>query len=403
MIELLITAGIAAVLLGIWLFVQLYIGRDARSVSGQDRVKLNRLFTKAQADEFSSDTDEESTALAQEIKYTLLEERATAGDEPKQRTMARWVQFTIPLGVPLLALAIYWFWLGDPLAVDLDRIPRDFLETESMEQQQEIYSLFQKRAADQPSDGSAWFYLMQLQWITKKYDALIVSHTQAEELGHIANDSDQWFLLSVASLQRPLDNPRTIRVLERVAKSNTDLPLLIEMMLYRLAIDQMDYSQAFLVSEQILTKPLMADVRGIIETSRDTNVVPQLMQQGSVVLVMVTVPADLIDQGWLSILARSEGGGPPLAVVRRPLLSGDATRLVKVILNDSIAMQPTLQLSNFESVKIEARITESAAVAAEDAIFRVESEYVNPSDNPLVQLEFDLSEVTSDAQREEDF
>ena len=341
-----------------------------------DRSSLNRLFTKAQADEFQEASDEDAEDLAREIRLSLLDDEREKSGDVDQRALPTWLKIGFPFGVVIVALIIYWFIWGD------------FLETESSERHDEIYALFETRADARTDDASAWLRLMQLQWVMGKYDELIVTHTRAEGLGHISNPSDQWYLLALANKQRSLDNERTLRVLDRVVEAGGELPLLIEMMVYRSAIDRGEFQEAFLVSESVLTKPLPAEIRAMLETSRVTTLLPHLNSLGPMISVSVTVPERLIQQGWLTVFARAAQGGPPIAVARRPVIQGQTGAAYKIILADAMAMQPGHNLSNFDQVFVEARITLTAAVATDQVLFEVTSEVVNPRLNPHINMEF---------------
>ena len=384
--------GILA-LVGTWLWFQLWIGGKSKDTDTVDRPALNRLFTKTQADEFELDADESSAELSREIKLSLLEESQTPNSQKVSYSLSIWTRLGLVLGVPIVAFCVYWFFWGDPLAVELDRVPRNFLESETPEQQQEIYELFQARAKDQPNDGAAWYLLMQLQWLSERYEDLIVTHPLAEAKGHVDTSSDEWYLLALAREQRPIDNERTHRVLDRVVDSGRELPLMIELLNYRRAIDIGDFRKAFLVSEAILTQPLTQDVRQIIETSRRATLIPELEGLMPLVQVLVDVPEGTVDQGWLSVLVRAESGGPPLIVSRRPLPHWHASGVFWFTLSDLLAMQPSISLTDHESVRIEAKITKTAAVATDDALQRIDSAPFDPSQQSVVNIGFTLPET----------
>ena len=388
MIDVLIYGLGLAVLFAACLWLILHVRSRSADVYLVDRPRLNRLFTKAQADEFQEDSDENAADLAREIRLSLLDDEREASDGVDQRGLPTWLKVGFPFGVVLVALAIYWFIWGDPYAVEVERVSRDFLDTESSERQDEIYALFETRADARTDDASAWLRLMQLQWVMGKYDELIITHTRAEDLGHVSNPSDQWYLLALANKQRSLDNDRTLKVLDRVVETGGELPLLIEMMVYRRAIDSGDFREAFLVSETVLTKPLPAEIRAMLETSRVTTLLPHLGSIGPMISVSVAVPEELVQQGWLTVLARAVQGGPPLAVARRPVIQGQTGAAYKVILADAMAMQPGYNLSIFDQVVVESRITLGSAVATEQALFKVTSDVVNPHQNPHINMEF---------------
>lgn len=388
MIDVLIYGLCIAAIFAACLWLILHLRSRSSDAYVVDRPRLNRLFTKTQADEFQEDSDENAADLAREIRLSLLDdERETSGDV-EQRGLPTSLKVGFPFGVVVIALAIYWFIWGDPHAVEVERIPRDFLETESSERQDEIYALFETRAEARTDDASAWLRLMQLQWYMGRYDELIVTHTRAEDLGHVSDPSDQWYLLAHASNQRSLDNERTLKVLDRVVEAGGELPLLIEMMVYRRAIDSGEFQEAFLISESVLTKPLPSEIRTMLETSRVTTLFPHLGSLGPMVSVSVTVPDELIQQGWLTVFARAAQGGPPLAVARRPVIQGQTGAPYKIILLDAMAMQPGHNLSIFDQVVVESRITLGSAVATEQPLFTETSDVVNPHQNPHVNMVF---------------
>lgn len=376
----------------LWLI--LYLRSRSANVGLVDRTRLNQLFAKAQADEFQADSDDNAAALAREIKLSLLDDNKEGSAVIDQGRLPRWFKVGFPIGITFVALGIYWFIWGDPHAVDVDRIPRDFLETESSERQNEIYELFESRADARRDDGSAWLRLMQLQWMMGKYDDLIVTHARAEDFGHVSDPSDRWYLLALASKQRRLDNERTVRVLDRVVAAGGELPLLIEMMVYRRALDSGNFREAFLISERVLTKRLPSDIRNILETSRATSVFPHLAMLGPMISVSVIVPNELIQEGWLTVLAKAVDSGPPLAVARRPIVQGQTEKAYEVTLADVMAMQPGHDLSLFDKVVVESRITRGAAVATEKVLFAVTSAAIDPRQNPHVRLEFSPPDET---------
>ena len=371
----------------IWLQVRREVSElDFRSI---DRKRLNRLFTRAQAEEFVTEEETAGEDLAQEIKLSLLEEESTEVPSSPQSNLSLPVKLALCCGIPLLALGLYWFAWGDPIAIDVDRVPPDFLNTQSAEIQEDTYQLFKRRAEAQVDDGSAWFYLMQLQWMTNRLDELVTTHPVAAQHGHMDLSMDQWYLLAIANLRRPLDDPHTQVVLDRVIEADVSLPLLIEMMVYRRSIDQGDLASAYAAGESILSKPVASDIRRIMEDSMVATLNPYLQSLGATLVVVVEIPAGLVTEGWLSVIARPVEGGIPVAVQRRPLGHENTQREFKVLLSDLAAMQPSMKLSNFTTVEVEAKISSSSAIGSDDALFRTDPQLVDPHKQSQIHLVFE--------------
>ena len=389
MIEVLAYGAGIALIVFLWLAIQLRPKKEHQRKDVVDRSQYNIQLTRDQAKEFGSEGGEEGKELAEEIKLRLLDEESINQSEHSTQLIPKWMRLGLPIGIPLLALGVYWFGWGDPFAVDVDRIERDFLQTESRSRQEEIYTLFKQRANDQPSDGSAWVYLMQIQWLTQRFDELIETHPQADRLGFVDESSDQMFLLALIEKGDHLTNPHTDRVLNRVKESQTELPQAIELMIYQRAVVEQDDQTAFRTSERLLTLPLPHYIRILLENNRTVLVDRFLLKTGPVVFVTVVVPENLVENGWLTVLARAPSGGPPISVVRRPLFHDNAFGSFRIYLHDLLAMQPNVKLSDFSQVVVEARITAGAAVAVDDVLYKIESKIIDPNLNSHIRLDFE--------------
>lgn len=103
--------------------------------------------------------------------------------------------------------------------------------------------------------------------------------------------------------------------------------------------------------------------------------------QGASLTVTVTVPADIISQvaatDSVFIFARASSGPPmPLAVSRHVVSELPVT----VVLDDSMAMMPAMTLSQFPSVTVGARISQSGNAIAQPGDWYGEQENVTPAE-----------------------
>ncbi len=294
---------------------------------------------------------------------------------------AKWASFVVVLLVPFVALAGYW-QVGSPHL--LTEQPKTEVKNQQKTDMTEIVEKLSKRLEKQPDDVKGWKMLARSYAFMERYDdavnvydklLVLVGNQDAELLtdfaqilalqnaGELAGKATE--LLKSAMKIDPT-NQKGLWLSGFAASERGDLQLAI------------DYWQKLLIqlpADDKQTRPMletyMAEVQqklgGIPDVFKPVEPVKTKEKIADIgIEVSVSLALSLQDKvkpgDTVFVFARATTGRPmPLAAVKK-----SATELpFKVILNDSMAVMPTMKLSGATEVVVGARISSSGMATAQ--------------------------------------
>lgn len=355
-----------------------------------DRNTLNVAIYKERLAELEQEnlTPEQLAQAKQELEKTLaqdLDGRATLANQPR----ARWATIIVALGIPALAIGWYWELGSKHLITPVPPAETQAAHPQSSNMSSDFNETVNKLAArlqQEPDNEEGWRMLARSYVYLKHYDDAARAYNK---LLALVGDQDPELLTDLArvlalSNDGKFTGQATILLkaaLELDANHLQALWLLglaaVEKNNYNAAIE---YWQRFLQQvphEELKTRQRLesniAEARRQLgqsdaqastiptpaATEQDTNQ-PAPIDAATVAKIEVHVSLDAALQDkvksndTLFIYARATAGSPmPLAIVRK-----SASELpISVTLDDSMAMMPTMKLSNFQEVAIIARVS----------------------------------------------
>lgn len=399
MTGLLITGLVALTFTGLGLGLALLVRQRSQTEVPASRHNVNRELAKSQIYRLSDETTAENQLeIVEETKLAFLDSTADNEDAPvKNPSVGKWPILGIATVIPFLTGMLYWTSWGDPAAVELQHVEwYKVIHPESdisypADDLLSIEGLIQRRIKSNPDEPSNWLYLTSIQQKRGDFAAVGNSHRRANELGHVLPYLDTTYLDMLARYGSfPLADYDK-RVIVRTIERNAPLPFMVSLLAYRYKLDENDPVGAYKYVEQLQGQAMPEATRDILEVAVAN--LQQVLTEANIPLVIVQVDIDIDDDVssyWVTVLARSEFGGPPLAVVRRPIQSH---RSYEFLLTDGQAMQPGLDISSVDEVSVVAQISETSAVASEAPLYRVSRDGVRPNEQPTVQLVIRPSEA----------
>jgi cytochrome c-type biogenesis protein CcmH len=310
----------------------------------------------------------------QELKRRLLEESRREAAPPSSAKRQRWLAAVIVLALPLASIALYKF-LGQPeafvmaanqpgVAVDADNItPQQFA---AMTQR------LASKLREQPNDARGWNMLAKAYMALGRGNDTVMAYERAvllspEDATLLAEFA---YALSAKNNNSYLGRPQEI--IARALKLEPKNPRLLAIA-GSAAFEAKEYKAAIDFWEQLLVQvPKDSDITHEIVTSinaaRAASGQKPAMLAKTDVSGMVKLSDSIKDKvaanDTVFIYARAAGGNVPkmpLAVWR-----GAVKDLPKAFtLDDSMAMTPTMVLSKFEQVIVEARVSKTGNAIAQ--------------------------------------
>ncbi|MEN8218605.1 MAG: c-type cytochrome biogenesis protein CcmI [Pseudomonadota bacterium] len=331
-----------------------------------DRNSLNVAIYKERLAELEREnlTPEQLAQAKQELEKTLaqdLEESATLAPQPR----ARWAtSIIVTLCIPALAIGVYWkvgAWELLTPAAPID-------ETAHPQSGDEMVNKLAARLQQEPNNKEGWYMLARSYTALKRYDDAARAYNK---LLALVGDQDPQLLTDFASVLVLSNEGQFAGQPTILLKAALDLDPNHQTALWLsgfAAVQKNDYNVAIEHWQRLLQQipPENVQARQNLE-AQIANARHQLggapvPQAAAAAKIEVHVSLDPALQDkvkpndTLFIYARATKGQPmPLAIVRK-----SASELPSnVTLDDSMAMMPSMKLSNFQEVSVLARISTS--------------------------------------------
>jgi len=216
----------------------------------------------------------------------------------------------------------------------------------------------ERRVAAEPEDRQSWYLLgitrLQLDDFAAAAEALSRAQSQDEPDAHV---DLYWLQARYLAAGGQLDS-LSRGIADRLLARQPNQPMVLEMLALQ-AYREEDYRSAV----GYLNRALMND----LDESRAAALLAGLTQARSrlgelrpSVEVDISAADGAPQDATLFVIARPPGGGMPYAVVRRPA----ALLPLSVQLDDTVSMNPALQLSQAGPVEVVVRLSRSGAPAA---------------------------------------
>lgn len=328
--------------------------------------RLSELGSEAQAGHLDDGTRAEVEA---ELGANLLtdyqrdEDATTApkSSSPRPSLMTGWL---VAVLLPLTALGVY-FSVGEPTASEVAGASV-VLQLDPVAERPQLENWrdrLARRVAREPQDTRSWYLLGIARLQLADYSAAAEALSRAQTLGDPdRGDPDPnidlyWLQARYLAAGGQLDG-QSDAIAQRLLVSQPNHPVVLEI----LAIDayrKEEFRQAVTYLNRALMNNL-GDARSLALLSGLAQARSQLGDLVPSVEVEVSA-ADAAPAGsTLFVIARPPGGGMPYAVVRRPA----ALLPVSVTLDDTVSMNPALQLSQAGPIEVVVRLSRSGAAAA---------------------------------------
>lgn len=399
-------SAIVLLIIVLWLITPALLGK--RKVNQDDSDSQNTEIAKERLAEVAlrleqgDISQEEFEQTQKEIELSLLQDvrdgEAKAHISPKVERNS----FVIITAIPLMALALYWLW-GSPDSINLSsqariattnipqpdssgQTPMDPNSKKHVGSVEEMAEMLEKKLEQDPKNPNGWYTLGRTYMSLKQYDKAVAALKRLREL--VGDDETVLVTLADAMTMsrqgRMAGEPFELIKKALNLKPNDPTALWLAGLGYE---ETGDSKTAIKLWKQLL--PLVAaeptslhQVQSlIVAAERKMGIEPTIVvgkpvampapmakssspQPASNIAASVTVIVKLSDENkskvsptdFVLVYARAATGPRmPLAIVRKQVKDLPLT----VVLDDSMAMQPAMKLSNFPTVNILARISKS--------------------------------------------
>ena len=350
------------------------------------REHSNVVIYKSQLADLESDLENgridqaEFEGLSQEIKLNLLAD--TQDKEPEQdqanvSAKGNWVYIPSVLLILVLSLVVYT-QLGADNELAITQLLKKSNQASFTEgDAHELIERLETQTEKTPKDTEMWYMLGRLNFDMEQFDQAVLAFTQVLQLLPVDSKQDQAVAMAQLAQAQFFANGRklssaTESLLKDVLAINpndeTSLGLLGVA-----AYDGKRYVEAVGYWQQLIgmmsaSNPNVAAIQSGIdkaleqmnEQERAQVKTQQKTVQPAAIQVTVNIAQNIMSQlpkdADLFVLAKAENGSPmPLAVKRLTVNEWPIT----VTLDDSMAMMPSLRLSQFKNIVLTARISKS--------------------------------------------
>ena len=394
----LMTFGIIAVGLIIvaLAFVVPVLKRKSTKVSDSDHNSLNLAIYKERLAELAEEnlTPEQQAQAQQELDKTLAQE-LDSGAKPTNQVRARWASVAVAIAIPALAIGLYWKQGAWHLLMPPPVIAQPSHQQEGGAGASDFDEMVDKLAARlerEPEDEQGWRMLARSYMYMERYakaaqvfgklvalvekqePKLLTDYAQALVLSNngmfsekattllksvlaLAPDSQQALWLSGLAAVQKKAYQAAIDYWQRLLQQTPPPPPKVKTMLEEHIADarrQMGQGEEAIA-------PVTPD-KTVTPKNHDST--PSEVEAAKVVKieVHVTLAEALQEQvkpgDTLFVYARAtQGSSMPLAIVKK--LASELP--ITVVLDDSMAMTPSMKLSSFKEVAILARVSSSGS------------------------------------------
>ncbi len=369
-----VLSALALVFVFIPLLLRLNRGELVREQSNVDIYKsqLEELETEKDAGRVSQGDYE---ALVLEVKRNLLTDTQNVTAQTESENSGRWVSPVMAVFMIVGSVLLYnHLGFENELAIT-DLLERSNSSEFSKQDSEDLLVRLNDKVAKTPKDVEAWYMIGRIQFEMGDYKQSVKGFNGV--LMNLPNDAKTDQAVAMAQLaqakffanNRQLDKS-TQSLLEATLEINPRETTALGL-LGVAAFDSQDYMGAVKYWRQLLAlmppnNPNTQAIKGGIEKAlmqlkpEQISALQAEIKKQPAVSIKVTVDlaeeirAQVPENADLFILAKAESGPPmPLAVKR---LSNNSWPIT-VVLDDSMAMMPSLKMSNFDKVVITARIS----------------------------------------------
>lgn len=362
----------------------LRLSRSAREQRRDTNLALYRQRRRELAGEAEGALQEE---LQTELQARLLEDEAGESGVPANPTPTTRIGLgsaaIFSLVAAVAAVAIYAI-IGEPEAPALAKAGNLLQSTDIAPDDPRLAvaeRVLAAHLAASPEDADAWFLLGQAQSSQGRMAEAAMAFRHASLVSNNNPTLEMhWLGAAFAAGDGTLDNDARLAG-QRVLAAHPDHAGTLEIM----AVDaarQSDFDTAATYLERLASQrrdeaaaAFVAEMLRQIRARQDPT--------RPLVQVTVEVPATQLNDPWLFIIARPPQGGPPAAVVRRPVSSTPST--VEATLDDAQSMIPSAAVSKFAELAITAQIIEGRTVGGTIAA-QSESTLATPASQPKLTL-----------------
>lgn len=387
--------------------------RDVTSRAAQNvaitKERLNELRIELKQETISQAEYEQTKA---ELEQALLNdvEATTENDKSvNEKPYNKIVRYIVMLSVPLIAVSLYTY-LGQPDLIEggkkqTAKAPAGHGSANDAGRLGTVEQMVEKLAAklkENPNNAEGWFMLARSYMSMNRYKEAVVALEKTNQL--IPNNptvmlryADALTMLHGGKISgKPFD------LIKRAVAIKPDDPtgLWLIGMGYE---EQGDYNKA--ISYWNLLLPLVNDDKSITEVQnlirrakskagintaeeKNTQTTKPVKQSVAISLkVNVTIDKNMLSRvsatDTLFIFAKAVNGPPmPLAVVRKQVKDLP----LQVTLDDSMAMIPSMKISNFSRVQVSARVSKSGQPRAQSGDVESETYTVESNKKETVKL-----------------
>lgn len=417
--------SLGLIILVLWLIMPALLGKrnlgddDTRTQNVQ--IARERLSELEQRYKQGDVDDKQYSQMQEEVERALLQDVDDVSSEVKSAGInTKRYAYIIAAALPIIAFVLYWQW-GDPEKIQLASGSAVITNVndphqdsgqkkngqEKLPSVDEMARLLENKLKKDPDNARGWYMLARTYMTLRRYDDTVQALRKVRKL---AGDNPTVLLgladaLTMSHGGKVSGEPFTLiyKVLTKDPDNITGLWLAglgyREMGKYQLAIQHWQRLLPLVQSEpqsyqQVQSLIAQTEQQAGLPASKTARVLKSVKKPviSSSVSIKVRVSLDsklqhlVSPQDSVLVFAKATQGPPmPLAVVKKQVKDLP----FEVILDDSMAMQPAMKLSNFGQVNIVARISKSgqAGRRAGDIQGRIESMTI--SKNHTVNIKID--------------
>lgn len=387
------------------------IDRTAQNV-GITKERLNEL--KLEFDQ-GTITQEEYEQTKEELEQALLNDVEGAAGKIKfanDQSYTRFTRYVLMFSVPVFAISLYAY-LGQPELIEGGKkqaaVPAGHATSNGTSKLGTVEEMVEKLAAKlkaQPNNAEGWFMLARSYMSMNRYKEAVAALEKTNQL--IPNNPVVMlrYADAMTMARGGQISGKPFELIKRAVEIKPDDPtgLWLLGMGYE---EQGEFQKA--ISYWNLLLPLLKDDKSInevnnlirqakskaglsLEETITTKIKKQEKQSPAVSLkVNVKLEQKLLSQvsptDTVFIFAKAVNGPPmPLAVVRKQVKDLP----LEVVLDDNMAMVPSMNLSSFNKVKITARISKTGKPLLQAGDIYSKEEYIELPFTGVINLKIDL-------------
>ncbi|MFW5443153.1 MAG: c-type cytochrome biogenesis protein CcmI [Methylococcaceae bacterium] len=347
---------------------------DQRNINiAQERVKDLNNQLKAE-----TLTQEQYKEQYDELELSLSDDLGIQKNTEIQSSQGRWVVPVIALLIPLISVPSY-FVLGEPDALIKAQVkPATAKNKNTASDINTMVAGLVQRLKDDPNNADGWLMLGRSYKYLKKYPlavnsfekAYALSGDQPELMLHYADTlvlangrfTDKSSELVFKALEKLPNNIPALWLAGMAKAEQKDVP---QAMQYWRKLETLlqpgsgPYKQLqSLMAEALAETPALGE-----QKQSDSGAMPGINVEVS---IAESIKSQIQPTDTVFIYAKALTGPPmPLAILKKQV----SDLPLSVILNDAMAMMPAMKLSNFDQIKVVARISKSGSAMKQKGDF----------------------------------